>query len=307
MCPPAEKKPRKKSIGRKKATMANYRVMQAIDRARQERGMSLRALAKQLGYKNASRVGMYLRQQIYAGPEMVRRLATAVGMSPIEALWQSQRYRDVFGYLEKLYRLGWSWMRADGVHLDPNRGAIFVTQWEGVRDADINEVPPHLKRRYLQATVYNDAGIFCVISLPRPMACAILLGIAMFPRRGEKLRPDALPLWEKVSFIATEMLPKADIARVPSTFPQFSKPLKDAEKILPWGFYGNTRLSVVAEYVHTWCDMACKAYADYARVALYEHGSFIGGNPQENEWWSEDLWAWQRAEMPSVEDLKINN
>jgi transcriptional regulator with XRE-family HTH domain len=280
--------------------------MRAIDRAREERGMSLRAVGRKLGYRNASRVGKYFKQQIYAGPEMVRRLATAVGMSPIWALWESERYRDVFSYLEKLYRLGWSWMRADRVHLDRQAGAIFLITWEGVRDADINEVPPDLMHRYHQATIYNEAGIFRVISLPRPMACAILLGVAMFPRRGEKLRPETRPFWEKLSFVATEMLPQAERARVPSTYSDFTRPLKDAEKILPWGFYGEARLAVVAEYVHAWCDVACKPYADYARLALYESGSFVG-EPHENDWWSENLWTWQRAEMPSIEDLKINN
>lgn len=301
MCPPVEKKARKAPVGRKKATLANYRVMQDLDQARIERGLSKRQVAKKLGYRNASRVGMYFRQQIFAGPEMVRRLAIAVGMSPIDALWRAQRYTEVFGYLERLHRLGWLWMHQDRVHLDPSSGAIFVTTWQGVRDADINEVPPSLAHRYTQATVHNEAGIFRVISLPRPMAYAILLGIGMFPRRGEPRRAGVEALLEKLSFIASDMLPLADRARMPSNYASFSRPLKDAEKILPWRMYGWARSAVVAEYVHSWCNFACSGYADYARVALYEHGAFVG-KPTENE----DLWQWQRAEMPTADQLETN-
>lgn len=305
MCPkPAERQPRKVPVGRKKATLANYRVMQDIDGARKERGLSMRAVAQALGYHSASRVGMYFRQQIYAGPEMVRRLATAVGMSPIDALWRAERYREVFSYLERLRRLGWLWMHKDRVHLDPEAGAMFAMQWEGVRDADINEVPAALAHRYAQGIVYNDAGVFRVVSLPRPMACAILLGIGMFPRRGDILRAETPKFIEGLSFVASDMLPQADRIKMPSNYASFSKPLRDAEKILPWRAYGRARASVAAEYVHFWCDSACKSYADYARVALYERGGFVGP-PIENEWWSEDLWEWQRAEMPSIEELKI--
>ncbi len=42
--------------------------------------------------------GQYFSQQIYAGPAMVEKLALAVGVSPIDALWNARHYGAVLDY-----------------------------------------------------------------------------------------------------------------------------------------------------------------------------------------------------------------
>lgn len=88
MCPPGEaaRKPRKPPITRHRGSFENVRLMQWLEREREERGLSLREIARRMGYLNASRVGDYLRMRVLPGPEIVRRLAIAIGVSPIEAL-----------------------------------------------------------------------------------------------------------------------------------------------------------------------------------------------------------------------------
>ena len=65
------------------------------------------------------------------------------------------------------------------------------------------------------------------------------------------------------------------------------------------------RLAIVGEYMHQWCDFVCKNYADYARLALYEQGAFLG-EPVKTNMYDEDIWEWQHADMPSADDFRID-
>ena len=80
--------------------------MRWLDEERERQGISLRQVARELGYRNATRVAQYFHQRIVAGPDMLARLAVAVNVSPIDALWNARHYAAVLGYLHKLYRLG---------------------------------------------------------------------------------------------------------------------------------------------------------------------------------------------------------
>jgi transcriptional regulator with XRE-family HTH domain len=295
---------------RRHPNLANWRVMQQFDEKRKADGLTLRDVAKKLGYLSASRVSEYFHQRIVAGPDMVRQLALAVGVSPIEALWRAEHYAEVLDYLSMLYELGWSWMKADKVGFNDSFGSDFAFYYlnrfgKFPRRVKLDEVPAALAHRYHGVNIYNEAGIFTKVSIVKPIAYAILLGIGLFPRRGEKQRREMRSFIDDLSMVASQLIPTAERAvrggQVPSELSKaFRKPLTDAEEILPWKFYGPMRLAVVAEYVHTWCNFASRAYSDYARLALYEHGAFIG-EPRENE----DIWEWQRVDMPTIDSLKL--
>ena len=307
MCPPSEpKKTRKKPATRGRASLQNYKVMRWLDQERERRGISRRHVAEQLGsgYRNATRVKQYFEQRIVAGPRMVARLAVAVGVSPIDALWNAGHHGAVLDYLDRLYRLGWSWAHNDRVAVHQDSGADFMLQYEDAgfpEGGDLRVPPPSLTHRYHLATVYNVEGrVFRVVSLPKPMAVAILLAVALFPRRGEELCPKTAPFYEQLSFIASRMIRGAETARVPPHIRlAFKRPLSDAEAVWKYRFYGNMRLAIIAEYIHAWCDFVCRDYANYARLALYEQGAFIG-EPAE----SENIWQWQHTSMPSADDFK---
>jgi hypothetical protein len=307
MCPPKPSKPKRKpAVSRRRESIQNCKVMRWLDEERERQGISLRDVAHALGpgYRNATRIGQYFRQRIVAGPDMLARLAVAVKVSPIDALWNAGHHGAVLDYLLKLYRLGWSWARADNVAIERDTGANFYAQYADIgfpANGDLRIPPPNLADRYPLATVYNRAGIYRVVSLPIPMALAILLAVSLFPRRGEKPRPETTPLYEQLSFIASQIMPAAEIARVPTQVSvAMKKPLKEAEMIWKRRFRGRMRLAIIAEYIHEWCDWICRDYADYARVALYEHGAFVG-EPLEHE----DIWQWQSVEMPSGDLFKV--
>ncbi|HVN69519.1 MAG TPA: helix-turn-helix transcriptional regulator [Candidatus Binatia bacterium] len=282
--------------------------MRWLDHERERQGISLREVARRLGYRNATRVGQYFQQRIVAGPDMLVRLAVAVNVSPIDALWNARHYPTVLEYLNKLCRFGASWAYEDRVDID-SQGAIFTLQYSEIGfppGGDLRMPPPNLRHRYHIATVCNSAGILRIISLPKPMACAILLAIALFQRRGDKLRPETTPFYEKLSFAVAKMIPAAEVAHLPSNVGVGSyKPIKDAQAVFQYRFYGAMRLAIVGEYMHQWCDFVCKNYAEYARLALYKQGGFLG-EPVESNMFDEDIWKWQRTAMPSAEDFQID-
>lgn len=89
------------------------------------RRISLRFVARQLGYPNASRITEYLQGRRVPTAEMIRRIAEAIGLSPIEALSRAGHDSTLLLDLVELYRLGWEWCRQDRVHFDPRRGVLF--------------------------------------------------------------------------------------------------------------------------------------------------------------------------------------
>jgi hypothetical protein len=227
-----------------------------------------------------------------------------VGISPTFAFWQAKYYDAIFDDFENLYRVGWSWMREDRVGLDSHCGAAFGIEHWGPGVTDLSGVPPKYARRYHQAAIYNSASRMRVVALPKPMACAILLAVGLFIRRGDQLREGMTELVELLTVIAPRALPQAQLARAPSGG-GIRKPFKEAARILPRRYHSrHTRLALVAEHVQSWCDMICMGYADYARLALYEQGGFVG-EPQRTNMYDENIWKWQRTDPISIDDLKI--
>lgn len=271
-----------------------------------ERSLSLREVARRMGYPNATRIREYLNQRIVPGPAVLGRFAMAIGVSPIEALWLAGHREAVFGYLHQLYQLGWSWMRSDRVDFfGSGSGADFIGYYIAranggalPENVDLSAVPTELLSRYHQADIYNYGGLFRHVALPKPMACAILLAIGLFPRRGERVHKQTAVFIQELGFVAVGMLPAAERVTVPKELVNMQRPLKAAEKILRLRFYGDMRLAVAGEYVHAWANFICKAYADYARIALYQGGAFLG-EPHETE----NLWEWQRTAFPMVSDF----
>lgn len=287
--------------------MGNSRTMLWLHGEAKKRGMKLREIGRRLGHANATRVGEYFSLKIVPGADMVRRLALAIGVPPIEALWEAEHQSAVFDDFELLYNLGWSWMKADRVSLDEG-GANFLKCYvkpdgsiEG--QPDLSAVPATLAHRYHQGeilNIYTGGKHRSYVSVAKPIAVAILLAVGLFPRRGDKLRPETKQLVADLSRVAAEMIPLAERATGPERLKTPSRPLDEAQRILRWRFYGPRRLAIAAEFVHAWCDFSCFEYAQYARLALYSQGGFIGA-PGEIE----DIWSYESAAVPSADDLKI--
>jgi transcriptional regulator with XRE-family HTH domain len=303
--PKGDRKARKKPVTRSRASIEMWNVIDRIAEEIESRGLSLREVARRIGQASASRVGAYLKHRIVPGPDVLRRLCLAVGLSPIDLLWQAKYYDAVFDDFISLYRLGWSWMREDRVGLDPRRGAAFGIEHWGPGREDLSGVPPQYAPRYHQATIYNSAGRMRVVALPLPMACAFLLMIGLFLRRGDRLRPEVKEPIMLLTVIAPRFLPRAQLARGAPSAALLRKPFKEAARILPRQYTSNhTRLALVSEHVQSWCDMMCLGYAEYARLALYSQGGYVG-EPVKNNMLDENIWNWQRADPLSIDDLRM--
>lgn len=291
---------------RGRQNLENWRAMKWLEAEIKERRLSLREVARGMRYPNATRIREYLNQRIVPGPAVLANLAMAIGVSPIEALWLAGRREAIFDYFHALYQLGWAWMRTDRVRYDHTTGADFIGHYiarargdQIPMDVDLSVVPDQLRQLYHQADVYNCGGLFRHVALPKPMACAILLAIGLFPRRGERVHQQGHTFIQELGFIAARMLPAAERVTVPREIAGMRQALKSAEKIFAFRSYpGTMRLAVVGEYVHAWADSVCRSYADYARIALYECGSFVG-ELQE----SENIWEWQRTAFPMASDF----
>src|ERR1700736_3736486 len=112
-------------VTRGRQNLENWRAMKWLEAEIKERRLSLREVARRMGYPNATRVREYLDQKIVPGPAVLGNLAAAIGVSPIEALWNAGRQGFVFYYFHALFELGWWWMHKDGVGLDTTSGAVF--------------------------------------------------------------------------------------------------------------------------------------------------------------------------------------
>lgn len=300
-------KRRRPPATRRRENLENWRVMKWLEAEIKAQNLSLREIARRMGYSNATRIREYLDQRIVPGPTVLANLATATGASPIEALWLANHREAVFGYLHSLYQLGWAWMRKDRLHLDPVHGADFIGYYTARAGGgniptveDLRIVPEELRERYHQADIYNYGGFFRPIALPKPMACALMLAIGLFPRRGEYVHEQTRSFIQELGLVAVRMLPAAERISVPSELSGIQRPLKSALKILPLRFYGDMRMAIVGEYVHAWADSICKNYADYARIALYKNGSFVSESEE-----SQNLWTWQRTSFPSAREFDV--
>lgn len=309
MCPPeAPKRTRKPPVTRKRQSIENYKVMRWLDDERRRKGLSLRDVAQVLGpgYRNATRVGEYLDQRVVAGPVILQRLAIAVGVSPIDALWNARQYGAIFNYLDKLYRLGWSWAQHDRADVDQDTGADFM--WHYVDktvppDGGFRAPPPSLAHRYHVGTLYNSAGTYRIVVLPKPMACAILLAVGLFPRRGDQVCDEMRGFYHELGLIAEGVMPQAELARIPAqNIAPMQRPLKAAQEVLKYRFYGAERYAIVGEYVHKWCDFVCRWYAHYARLAAYCEGGVLDILDSDMK----DLWKYFSTSKPSADDLRID-
>jgi hypothetical protein len=292
------------SSPRGRANLANYRVMRWLETEMKERDLSLREVGRRMGHANATRIREYLSQRIVPGPAVLGSLAAAIGVSPIEALWSAGRQDFVFEYLQALYELGWWWMRTDGAHLDQSAGALFFhhnpTQKRGREPVliDPSDVPAPLRQRYHAVAVHNEAGIYRSASLPKPMACALLLAVGLFPRRGDRVRNTTQRFLQGLGRVAFAYIAATERRRVPAELKHLQRPLIAASDVLKQRFYGKLRLAIVGEYAHGWADIVCNGYADYARLALYDQGAFLGDATEY-----EDLWGWQTTSFPDADEL----
>ena len=292
--------------GKGPGSIRHYNFAQWLRAEIDRRGISLRSVARQLGYPNASRITEYLQYRRVPTAEMVRRLADAIGLSPIEALWRAGYDATLLLDLVELYTLGWSWCREDRVHLDPRSGAVFLG-YASVGE-DLSTIPEPLTSRYHSGAIFNtqtnSREIREVVVLPRPMAAAIFIAVGLFPRRGDKAKPSTMEFIHALASLTSPMIKKAraspkrgELLTLPPTLQQAQLAAE-----IP-GLDMSSRGALIAEHVNDWANSVSSEYAHYARLALYE----LGGEMYHFIPESINRWEYMTADFPNTSDFKMAN
>lgn len=283
--------------GRAFKSIGHYQLIRWLDDARTQQNRSLNWLGQEVGHENGSRVSEYFRGKRVPGPAMIRRLAASLGLSPTQALWRGEHWAALLDDLSALYRLGWTWCHEDRVSLGRD-GSLFLAR---IDRPDPGCIPHELQRRYHLGVVYNTRTVerevrHCV-NLPRPLAAAFMLGIGLFPRRGDRPKGKTAPFLDGLLAAIGPMVAIAD--KLPKRGPWGTMPATlDRAKSLfsEVGLHNDSRTAVFAEYVHTWADAISLRFAEYTRLALYTRGGHYGG-------WQTNPWLYQAADIPSIEDF----
>lgn len=267
------------------------------------RGITPRQIGLFLGYRNGSRISEYLTLKRVPGPEVIRKIGPAIGVSPIEALSRAGYYDVIIDGLRQLYQRGWFWCQRDNVGFDTDRGALFYPTFQK-HTKDLRFRPPELKATYHEGIVFgkylNGDKIQYVASVPMPIAIAVFIAIGLFPRRGDVLREGADKFAHGLSSLAEPIL-EENWVNPNTNRPHFRwRDLDNAIELFK-DRHGNGALTgaLCAEYVQSWADTVCRGYANYARLALYKHGGHLpyGGDGVGN---GDDPWSYQYVNVPQI-------
>lgn len=272
------------------------------------RGITPRQIGLSLGYKNGSRITEYLTLRRVPGPEIIRKIGAAIGVSPIETLRQAGHYDVIIDDLRRLYQRGWFWCQRDKVGLDPQRGALFYPTFRN-NTKDLRFRPSELKSTYHEGIVFgkylNGDKVQDVVSVPMPIAIAVFVAVGLFPRRGDVLRQGADRFAHSLSSLAEPIL-EENWVNPNTNRPQFRwHDLDHAIELFTERYRpGFLTTALCAEYVQSWADTVCRGYAHYARLALYERAGRLQ--------WSDngivcklddDPWDYQYVKMPALNEF----
>lgn len=248
------------------------RAMQWLDRERRARGLTLNTIAKQLGHRGPSGLSHYLHGRARAGPGMMRRIASIVGVSVIEALWRAGHHAAMLDEIAALYDAGRSQTAEDGL-LQPRSVERCLKSYyldrvgsapEGI---ELSHAPSKPAGRYCRVEHMVRPGDRVTLWVAAPILRATLLAVGLFPRRGEKLREKGALTLRDLLTARTAEGREGCVARSP----ELTRPLEAAQRLLhERDFIGTMQRALVAEYVHGWCNYAAPVCAMHARAVLYD-------------------------------------
>ena len=298
-----------RSSSRSRHTIQYWNFTRWLNEQVEAQGKSRKSIARHFGFESPSRISQYLNCRIVAGPAVVRKFASALDISPIEALRQAGYYEAIFDEFAKLYERGWLWCQRDNVSFLDGE-AHFFAQAADSQD-DPSSIPEILRASYHQGLVYGTylgpREIQRQVAVPLPIADGILLAVGLFPRRGDGLKPGAhefiTQLTQSTEPILNEEWYNSNRHRPTAVFRSLTEAaalFKDRRRP------GETRAALSSEYVQRWAEEVSRPYTLYARLALYE----FGGRIQYSEdgivkSLTDNPWEYQSADIPRIEDFNL--
>lgn len=266
-----------------------------LDAEREQRRVSRRAIASALNQDTTHVVSEYLDGKRLITPGTLRVIVGAIGIQWPVAIVRGGYYEEILRMLADLWWLGERWCEEDDVYPwgsdRPSFRTLGVCKVSGKRLSEalqdealgpryhagtfteevevVGEIPPELKH------YYQDRERKTTSVLPKPMAVAIFVATAGFPRRGDYYKEGAetfaAVLLEVVSPLAMYAFEKRR-QQDPSGAKALPRLLGQAKQIFDDDDLSSSfRRIVSAEYVTEWADAMCQAYTHYARLAVYQY------------------------------------
>jgi transcriptional regulator with XRE-family HTH domain len=273
-------------------------------------------------------VGRPINEVTLPAPDTLRKICAELGIPWTVGFVNAGYYRQILELLVGLVELGFSWINEDGGFPDESAERSFrsmgITRIGGkvVWDALLE---PHYGARYIQGEIVEpplptepefDENIPLEVRqrfeadsretkswayvVPKPMALALLIVAAGFPRRGDvwkngvnvyaaHLLEASMPLIERAESVRTKKL-SGHILRA-------DRSLQDTSLSL------DSRRLVAAEHLIAWADDVCQGYTHYARLAsMYLFG--VAGSTEEAmtpEAWLPHI---RQAKLPDVDSFR---
>jgi hypothetical protein len=300
----AARPPRVPSRGRRTIRLFNF--ARWLSSQVEASGVSRKSIARHFGYKSVSRITEYLSYKRVPGPDVVRRFADAIGLSPIAVLREAGYYTAILEDLRRLYERGWIWCQRDRVSLDHDGGCHFYFPTPG-NESDPTVIPPHLVGYYHDGIIFRsvDGEWQYRHAVPLPIAIAVLLVVGYFPRRGDRLREGVEPLLAHLAMESSKILQERWVNSNPNRPPKHFAMLQDAATLFDSGRCQRpARTAVCSEYLHGWIDQISSGYARFARLALYSSGGILEDTDLPG-YFSDDPWKYQFAQTPAIDEIRV--
>lgn len=266
-------------------------------------------------------------------PQTLRALCDLLGLSWTEAFGLAGYYRELLQAIADLADLGYQWIAEDsGEDLSPqfhfdglqSLGSVGIEEalelpqyaeryvrgaWEeGPFGYYSPPEPPEGSDPQAQSTFFNEwlransDKVRCVTAvIPKPLAIAILIAVAGFPRRGD-LYKDGSPsyaaeLSKAAGWLVEAAQERSRLRGLPPLLQRADDALRDRNLKL------DPKRVIAAEYTVAWADRQCAVYTHVARLgAMARFG--VAGSSESTQNGEEILPDLRRALLPTAEQFQ---
>lgn len=286
-------------------------------------------VAAALGHDTIQQLNKFLRAEILPMPLTLRRICRVIGVPWTEAYANAGYYGEILGALARLARLARIWAQED--HADPlppsthgilrigdtlaiealaeqrYRKRYTIGSWEEAPmdpppESDYEGASPEIAAIF-KATYEHRSKHPTTVSVvvPKPLAVAILIAIAGFPRRGDIYKSGAKSYAANLFAGTVDLVNLAECTvphefHLPALLQSADNALKDSE--LPFGL----RRIIAAEYTVQWADHQCNMYAHIARLATHDYFG-VAGSSVDNLTPEYQLPQIRRAVLPDLTEF----
>jgi transcriptional regulator with XRE-family HTH domain len=243
-------------------------------------------------------------------PGTLRKISQALGISWLEAFAFAGYFREILQALAALAELGRQWLAEDKAFGDDGAAGSFrgfgvirlngKIVWEALKErryaarytlgyweegpyeprpaSDYEGLDPDLvvmMKTNDERESREPQRVPCVV--PKPMAVAILVAAAGFPRRGD-IYKDGTNIYAANLLSAATLLVEAAEASIGKrrTLPPLLQKADDVlkDRLLPL----DSKRVIAAEYVVAWADRECNRYTHIARLGAFDYFGEAGSS-----------------------------